>query len=400
MKNVLLITRGFPVGNHEKGFLQTEYRYLKQNFNVRILSILSKEEEISDCDDADIIVENNHISLRCILRQLISTRVIQEIIKAKRNCKFLKWFRRCKAILSYSVRSEGVEGVIERIVDTYGIDLIYTYWCTPATVAALRVKERRNHLKVITRFHGFDLYADRNKAEWQSFREYIVENSDGLFFACNEAKRYFTSLYFCGNKANVAYLGTEERRKLCPQNRKHLKIISCSTTKPEKRVELIADVVYRLSEKISVEWIHIGGDMLQFEKLDEAKIIYSFCGQLNHQNVINKFIEYRPDLFITLSLTEGGVPVSIQEAFSMGIPAVGTCVGGIPEIITNDNGILVDVNDSADIIANKIIRYANLSNQKKQMYSEKAYLTWERKFNASTNAERFINQLNMIMERG
>lgn len=63
---------------------------------------------------------------------------------------------------------------------------------------------------------------------------------------------------------------------------------------------------------------------------------------------------YRPDAHevmaafdvFTLSSRHEGKPVSLMEAFALGLPAVATRAGGIPEVITHDyNGLLVNVGD-------------------------------------------------------
>lgn len=399
MDNILLITRGFPIGNHEKGFLETEYVNLKSNFKMRILAILPKPEEY-DFNNIDVYIEKKASIVQAIT-QLKYKEVCQELIKAKKKCKLLKWLHRCKAILGYSARAESMEVIINEIVKKHNINMIYTYWCTPASLAGIRIKERKKDLKVITRFHGFDLFVERNESEWQVLREYIADNADGLFFACEQAKRYFTNTYQCDRKKiHVAYLGTEKRGYNYPKNSECLKLVSCSTTKEEKRVSMIAEVVEELNNNIEVEWLHIGGEICRYENLEGKKVKYKFLGQIDHDNITSVFRDYNPDLFITLSTTEGGVPVSIQEAYSMGIPALGTRVGGIPEIICEDNGILVDLNENSNEIAKKILNYYYLPIKEKKKYSRNAFMIWKEKFNAEDNARKFIATLRIVLDHG
>jgi len=55
------------------------------------------------------------------------------------------------------------------------------------------------------------------------------------------------------------------------------------------------------------------------------------------------------DIF-TLTSRHEGKPVSLMEAFALGVPVVATRAGGIPEAVSNNvNGILVDIDDTAGI---------------------------------------------------
>jgi len=76
---------------------------------------------------------------------------------------------------------------------------------------------------------------------------------------------------------------------------------------------------------------------------------------------------YRPDVHhvmsaldaFTLSSRHEGKPVSLMEAFALGLPAIATRAGGIPEVITDGhNGLLVDVGDH-EALAQSWVKIAN-----------------------------------------
>ena len=60
------------------------------------------------------------------------------------------------------------------------------------------------------------------------------------------------------------------------------------------------------------------------------------------------------DLLVLPSLTEG-LPNTVLEAMSFGIPVLATSVGGVPEIIEGDNGVMVPPQDPA-ALAQQLIR--------------------------------------------
>lgn len=82
------------------------------------------------------------------------------------------------------------------------------------------------------------------------------------------------------------------------------------------------------------------------------------------------------DIFVLPSLNEGN-PTVMFEALSLGLPFVGTDVGGIPEIITSDDyGLLVKSSDSKQLTEKIIIALEkDWNNQKIREYAEQ--FTWK-----------------------
>ena len=57
------------------------------------------------------------------------------------------------------------------------------------------------------------------------------------------------------------------------------------------------------------------------------------------------------DVFLLTSVSEG-IPVTVLEAMAAGVPVVATAVGGLPELVTNEeSGLLAPAVDAASLAA-------------------------------------------------
>lgn len=391
MKKLLLVTQGFPFGNSERGFLDTEYKYLKKRFEVYTLAITDMEVL---SDEHAKVIHDYKVSVIEFISQIKRKEVLVDIKMAAKDAGWGVILRRIKRIMSYSARAEHMQSVLERIIREKGIDVIYTYWCLPATVAACRLKDKYN-FSVVTRFHGFDLYKFREPTGWQPLRNYIANQSSLLVFACNAAKQYWLNeIVCCPEKTIVAYIGSKPCNRIALEKNDILKIVSCSNNIPLKRVSMIAHVVNLISRNIKVEWHHIGGPAERYAFLDEKNTPYYMYGTVEHSLVKDIYINVKPDIFITLTTTEGGTPVSIQEAMSMGIPALGTNVGGISELIEDGvNGFLVPVDVSETEVAKIIVEFSKYTLEARKDFSDNAYRKWKNNFNSINNSKEFLEIL-------
>ena len=102
------------------------------------------------------------------------------------------------------------------------------------------------------------------------------------------------------------------------------------------------------------------------------------------------------DFHINLSESEG-VPVSIMESFSFGIPVIATNVGGVSEIVIDGyNGFLIDPNSNSNDVSQIINKFYALNLNEINELRNNAFLTWKKKFNADSNYKLFINQIESL----
>ena len=278
--------------------------------------------------------------------------------------------------------------------------------CKAISLTALRLKKEFPSIKVVSRFHGIDLYNERCAGLRQPFKTLMAEELDALLFACRAGRDYFEKNW--GRKGSVHYLGTK-KRNIIEENPDSFIIVSCSNLIPLKRVELIISALGELPDDIKVRWHHYGDGPCRAELERQAEAVlgrktnveYFFEGFTENEKLIETYSEIRPWLFITASSSEGGAPVSIQEAFSLGIPCVGTAVGGIPELITdNHNGFLLSPEPDAKSIADALERFYRLSGEQRKAFRKNARETWSRSFDAEHNAASFSRKLlELLNER-
>ena len=109
---------------------------------------------------------------------------------------------------------------------------------------------------------------------------------------------------------------------------------------------------------------------------------------VSNEKILEYYSQNYVDLFINVSDNEG-IPVSIMEAMSAGIPVVATDVGGTSEIVNEKNGYLIDVDFDPKKVAEIIDKYLNSSLVAQEEFRYEAYNTWKRNYDAASNYSNF-----------
>jgi glycosyltransferase involved in cell wall biosynthesis len=128
--------------------------------------------------------------------------------------------------------------------------------------------------------------------------------------------------------------------------------------------------------------LNVAGDGSQRQKIaTHAKALniasrYRYHGVYTHPEDCRSFME-SIDVFVMPSFSEG-TPNSIVEAMACGKPVIASDVGGIPDMIGDDAGILVPAGDSR-ALADAMVRLAQDENLRVQM-GKAAKLRYEELF--------------------
>jgi glycosyltransferase involved in cell wall biosynthesis len=117
-----------------------------------------------------------------------------------------------------------------------------------------------------------------------------------------------------------------------------------------------------------------------------------FEGSVHPSAVLNILVSRAFDLFVNVSETEG-VPVSIMEALSAGIPVLATAVGGTPEIVDDTVGRLIDVNTDEKRLAKHIEWFINARKDKVNELRANAFKRYSDKCDMDKFTRQFIENL-------
>jgi len=280
--------------------------------------------------------------------------------------------------------------------------LYYTYWMNSESYAVSILKRFNQNLVSISRAHGGDLYVERNSG-FLPFRKVILKSLSGVHAISDHGKKYLLDRYNheLNNKIHVSRLGVSSSSRVVPNNN-NIIISSCSSDDPVKRVLLIFQSLGEFSKQnnVKVTWLHIGINKIDFERkyglylTKYPNLKYKIIGLIPNTEVVDVYQKNPPSLFINVSESEG-VPVSIMEALSCGLPIIATNVGGISEIVDDRVGILVDKDFVFNDISNAISELIN----NREQYSKMAFSKWKDVCNEEKNFSEFYLQLEGYSER-
>lgn len=392
-KYLFLITNNYPFGKGEE-FIENEIKYLSKNFQkIFIISKSNKNNQTREVPKNCEVFKVNFREYKNIILYLINFFDKLYIYDFYKNFSLLK----IKSFLFFQYMSKIVEKKIIQIIKKEKLNqeeiIVYSYWFHFGAYAGSILKRKNLIKKTISRAHRYDLYEE---AGVQILKKEILKNIDCVYPCSLHGKNYLINLYK-ENNIKENYLGTINFEKFKLKNKSFL-IVSCSNLIGLKRVDMIIKTLEILEKEYSeIEWVHFG-DGIEKEKIENLaknklkKIKYIFKGHVSNDEIYKFYKENEVLLFLHLSSSEG-LPVSMMEVQSFGIPIVATNVGGVAEIVNDKTGILLSANPEIEEIVEAIKKMINLTKEEYEEYEKNSYENWMARFNATINYNNFIKEI-------
>lgn len=130
----------------------------------------------------------------------------------------------------------------------------------------------------------------------------------------------------------------------------------------------------------------------QISKLDLGMVV-KLVGRLPHAALMEMYQRGEVDMVVLPSIMtpqgeKEGIPVALMEAMAYGIPVIATDTGGIPELLSNSAGIMVE-EKRADHLADAMKRLMEDHGLRKE-FGFKGYEKVKEQFDIRKNVERLL----------
>jgi glycosyltransferase involved in cell wall biosynthesis len=404
-KTLLFFTAEFPYGNKSETFIETEIRYLSQHF-FRVIVFPSVQSEIIRKVPDNVFVDNSCVNvvlskkkkIRVLFFHFIT--IIQLLISEIRSKGFIKVWKGKRILTDYIAGQLYYVSILAPMLRQHIADSVcYSYWFCDKLLALSLIKRKNLSMKLVCRAHGYDLYDDRWPVTGVPLRNFKLKYIDHCFlisqFGLNYLKRQIGQKYH--HKLSVSKLGVHKIRKeqvITETGQKVL--VSCASLIPLKRVHLIAEIIKDCS--LRIKWVHFGDgpgmDLLKKHVGDlPSSVEVEIKGHLDNNEVLNYYATQKVDLLVSVSESEG-LPVSMMEALSFGIPVLAVPVGGVPEIVVDGvSGFLFPEHYDLEEYRLMLAKTLNF-----KFDSGKIIDYFDSNFNAKINYTIFVSEISNISQ--
>ncbi len=413
---LILFTSSYPYDfSAEYTFIDPEIGFLAEKFDKLILvpraigGRLRPLPSNVEVDDGYADFLRNNLNSEKMIRTAFSSRLVMHELRKRPDV--LPYPSKILKLIFFVSRVELTMKWTTNLIESRQINprqsLLYSYWMDHSATGLAMAKLNSPELKVISRAHNFDIFEEHYYPHYWPYREETLKILDKLFLVSNSGKKYFCDHYpEFQSKFEMAQLGVKDPGFMCRRSEDDVfRIISCSYIVPAKRLNLLLNGVaaaayHRPAQKF--EWVHIGDG--KGRKSLERRMAHNLPknvtaylkGHMPNHEVMRLYRDQPADVFVNVSKSEG-IPVSIMEAISCGIPAIATSIGGNPEIVSQENGILISADPTPDEIADA---FFHLIDHPDRTIEKRAAgrRVWYERYNAAVNSRVFAEQLEKIRE--
>ncbi len=316
--------------------------------------------------------------------------VIPELKNGNQNNGFLRKLKKyvranlyVSKVLSLLVMKRGDEA-IRRLVDFYlslDRDVDYVVFHSVNECYYFLKNNKKTNIKTVCFFHSDgiplkmeEIYFPKLKgsnyfSELLEREKFVVDNADRCVFIADHGRKNFLNYYpdLDVSKTKLILNGIEDFTEIEREyisnfkpKKAQVKYSFCcvGTINTRKGHNIIIEALRKVDKKILplLHFTFVGDGPERVKLEDKVRNLnlsenVSFVGVVDNKEVFKYLL--KANIYILMSLNEG-LPISIIEAMRSGLPVVSTRIAGIPELVNETNGIVIepDSNQLLDILNN------------------------------------------------
>lgn len=303
------------------------------------------------------------------------------------------------AVFKYPPYDIALANRIAQVIEQEHLDLLHVHYAVPHAISAALAKDMANSdIGVITTLHGTDVTILGHDLTLRNTVRYGINKSD-ITTAVSESLRQETLSLIKPNKEILTIYNFIDEEKYHPVDPKTLKsdlgigkeekvIIHISNFRSVKRIGDIINSFKIIRERCSSKLLLVGTgpeliglhEMVKNEGLQEDIIFTGKRDDLPELLAIS-------DVLFLLSEKEA-FGLVLLEGFSCGVPAIGTNIGGIPEVIEDGkNGYLVEIGDVQLAAERALLLLEN--EHLHEEFRQNAFHTAFKKFNSDSIVQQY-----------
>jgi len=395
----------------DSSFVYTDILELSKKFETLILFVTNPIKNLPKLPD-NVVVYENYINWesynyrRLILQNIIS--IVGLYVVESYKCRKILNFRTSVALLvANRFKADLVVQILNESVHNSLNAIFYSFWFYDCVFLAW-LKRDGFAREIYSRAHGGDLFEERGSLAGKVlFRNFQFKHFNKIFSVSQTGTEYLKAKYpQYANKFYTAYLGSKAHSEISPFSNSEFVIVSCASIRNIKRIHVLAELMAGFKSPIT--WYHIGNENINFSKdptieiykkhkksiSENSHVKFIPLGSLSNEAVYDFYKKTPLNVFISISEAEG-VPVSMMEAISFGIPIISTDVGGCSEIVTSETGKLIPLSSSISDLEDVLLTFkTSKMNSAEFRIGAKKY--WQQNFNLENNYKDFF--VNLISE--
>lgn len=400
---LVLLTESYPYGGvTEPSFAAPEMEALAAEFDkVIVAPVLEKGPTMPLPDNVEI--DRTLLQVPGPAEKLRTLLTPEAWRRLNEDGRYIHSMRQAMAAMAFSAYAFHYRRLLLRMIRERNLDpdhtLFYCFWFVFQTAALSGIPGA----KFITRAHRFDVYDSECAFLSHSWRDSTL----AAMLRCypvSEATRDYMHADYPDHSAKIL---TRRLGSCAPLGKNppksggdaYFTALSIARLAPEKRVGLLLkcmDAWAAANPGKTFALVHVGSGNTEEEPMvaTSPNLRVEHLGAMPNYEV-HKLLGSRHFDFMAMLSSSEGLPIAACEAISYGIPVVASAVGGLPEIVTPQSGVLLSPNP----VPEEFVSAMNAAMPRLGQLRESAANLWAEQFDSRPLRQKFAHEIRNLLPK-